>query len=560
MTAGPATPVAPAASAPGAPTAEQLAAAATAEARLAALLKLGDVTQANAVTGIYGDSGTGKSTLAQTAVEYAWTRYRKISRYVIIDPGGFGNKLLRLIRLGIAQVYNPTNHVEPFETMEDLSLGYWPETIEDPYTGYAAPDVKLVPPQETTWGVYCPQDHLVKTVRDKRALNGFSIQCPTCKLVTTPQNWRRVEELTTRSPWIKHVGLYIFDSGTAAEDWVMEDMAARAAKADPNIKDGNALSGTGARIVTPKYAFGANTQQHYGFAQNRIRQWIKNSRTIPGQVLPAIFTFLELRATDDAKNVAIFGPKIAGNAKTSDVPSWLGNCLHTSKELDQKGRPEHRLWLVNHTDAGSIVPHLAKTRAEPGTLPPYLADGPDEAPFTRFSLGYFFDQLESALHLGSEQDVKDFPDAPLFQPLEIEGHAEIIGRKDLSGAETGVRGGPTRAAVSTGTAATARPAPGRSSAPTPAGPGVKPAAPPAAAGHTGLPPGTVAAKPAAPAAPAAAGKSTPAGAPAVPSAPPVAARPATPPVTPPAAAPMRATVRPMAAPPTTPPPPGGKKP
>lgn len=420
-------------------TPEQAAAAAEAEARLQQLLALGDVSQANAATAIYGDSGTGKSTLCATAAEYCWNRYHKITRYVAADLGGFGNKLLRLAKLGIVQVYSPGNHIEPFETMENLSKGYWPAQVDDKFTGQADPNVRLLPPQTTRYNVYCQHDHLVKSVGVKAALNGFSIQCPICKgTPITTTTWGRVEEVVTRDPWIQHVGLYVYDSGTALDEWAMEDMADRAAKNDPSVKDGNALSGTGARILSGEYAFGANTQQHYGFAQGAIRRWIKNSRHIPGQVVPPLWTFLELRATDDSKNIAVYGPKVAGNALTPLLPAMVGNCINVTKGINAKGNPSHQLWLVNHTDPGQSIAHLAKTRAEPGTLPAMLEDLEGEAPLTKFSMGYFFDRLEDALHQGGRQDALDYPDAPLFIPLKVD-EPQVVSTKDLGGGQLGIR-------------------------------------------------------------------------------------------------------------------------
>lgn len=460
----------------GTATPGQLAAAQEAEVRLAALMRLGDVNQANAATGIYGDSGTGKSTLAATGGEYGWQRYHRITRYYTADPGGFGNKLIRLIRLGIVQVYNPTNHAEPFETMENISKGWWPETILDPYTGYAEPDVRLIPPQRTEFRIYCPNGHVVRRTETKKTLNNFSLQCPTCKVITTAQNWSKVEEVVIRAAGAEHVGLYVYDSGTALCDHAMEDMAGRAAASDPNVKDGNALSGTGARIISGAYAFGANTQQHYGFSQNRIRQWIKNSRLIPGQVVPPIWTFLVQRATDDNTNMAIFGPKISGNAKTPEVPSWLGNCIHTEIVTNEKNERKHRMWLVNHFQPGTVVPYLAKTRSEPGDLPPFIEDQPDEPIFTRFSLGYFFNQLEAALDKHAEQDIRDFPDAPAFAPLAI-GEPVVVSSKDLNteglGATVG-RAAVTAGGVGAAAAAVARPA--AAVAPVAGRPAVAPAA------------------------------------------------------------------------------------
>src|SRR6185436_7299460 len=108
----------------------------------------------------------------------------------------------------------------------------------------------------------------------------------------TAQTWGRVHERTIRAGAIKHVGLYAYDSGSALADWAMEDMSDRAAKTDPGAQTSNNLDKTGARILSGRYSFGANTQPHYGFAQNAVRRWIKNTRGIPGQVMPPIWTFL----------------------------------------------------------------------------------------------------------------------------------------------------------------------------------------------------------------------------------------------------------------------------
>lgn len=504
----------------------QEAAAAAAEQRYAALLALGDVSQANAATCIYGDSGSGKSDQIAEVVEYGWERYHRLSRVVTADLGGFGNKLLRLIRLGIAQVWNPTNHIEPMETMEDASFGAWPEKIDDPYTGYAQPDVRLVMPQETRWTVFCQAGHPVKTVRSKTLLNGFSIQCPTCKTVTTMNNWSKVTEASYRAPGAKHVGLYMFDSGTSLQDWAMQDMAFRAARGEIG-GEGSAL-GKDAKIISGKYTFGSNNRAHYGFAQNRIHSWVKNSRTIPGQVVPPIWTFLELRSTDDARGVPIFGPKIAGSAKTADIPSWMGNCVHASKEENDKGRMVFRLWLTTHIDPGSTIPHLAKTRAEPGTLPNYLEDDEKEEPYTRCSMKYFFYQLEEALKVGQRIDAEKYADAPVFVPFP-ESEEEILSSKDLSGSETGIKaGGGARPAmapapVARPAAAVARPAAAPAAAVAPVTAGASAPAKPVAPVTAGSP--VVMGSVAAPAAPA---KATAPAKVAAPAAPVAAARPAQP--------------------------------
>lgn len=571
------------------PTPEQEQAAKDAEARLQQLLAQGDINQANAVTAIYGDSGTGKSSLAATAAEYCWRRFHRTTDYIAADLGGFGNKLLRLIRLNIVRVYNPQNHIEPFETMEDLSLGAWPETILDPFTGFAAPDVPLIPAQRQEWIPYCPNNHAMPVVTHKASLQGYSRQCKSCNAVCSPTNWLRVEERTVRAAHHQHVGLRIFDSATALEDWGMAEMASRAARSMEtvgNSQDGNAMTKTGGRVISGKYAFGSSAVAHYGFVQNRMPQWIRNARGIPGMVMPPIFTFLEQRSVDDTGRGAlpIYGPKIAGSAKTSDVPSWVGNCLHVAREMNNKGDAmEHRIWTVNHIDAGGNAPHLAKTRAEPGSLPAFLADQEGEPPFTRFSLGYFFDQLEQVLNVGSRQDAIDFPDAPFFVPLpagedtvmsarNISSTAAVAGiaSRPIAGAPTAVAKPPAPAVITGGAAKPAVPpaaAPAVATAPTVAAP--KPVAPAAVAPVVVKPAVATPVKVAAPAAPTPPPQTSPVVAPVVPPSSPAAPVVAAPVVTPaaPAAAirppqpsAVRATAPPAATRPAGPPPPPGKPP
>lgn len=443
-------------------------AAAQAEARLQELLALGG-SQANAATAIVGDTGTGKTELAVTAIKYCYETYSRISRVYTADLGGFGNNLLSLIRLGIAQVYNPTTHVEPFETLELCSHGWWPEKIDDPETGYADPHVRMIPPRVKRWSVYCPQGHLVHQLTESKGLAGFALKCPGCNQITTAQNWSKVEEATFISPGFKHVGQVIYDSMTAMQESVMGDMAMRAGKEELGGEKG-ALN----KIVSGNMVFGSNNRAHYGFAQNRAYQWVKNARAIPGQVMPPLFTFLELRAADEG--VPLYGPKIAGNAKTSDVPSWFGNCLNAVIEKHEKGMEVHRLYLRTHMDQLTKIQHLAKTRANPGSLPLYLEDPEGkQGSFELFSLQYFFQLLDVALEQGIRKDAAAYKDAPVFQPFgddlaeEQLGEAKVLGAGPVTGGTAvGVSGAGTGSSPASGTSR-ARPRPG----------GARPAMPPA---------------------------------------------------------------------------------
>lgn len=411
----------PPAAAITAATPEQERKATEAEARLAAL-STADVSQANAVTGIYGDSGTGKTSQEAEAIEYNWEMFHRISRVYASDNGGYGNKLIKLVKLGIAQVWQLRNHVEAFETAEYASLGYWPEKILDPITGYADPHVQLIAPQIRRWTVFCPNGHSVRTVESRRMLDSFQNACPTCQTMVNLTNWSKVEEAVVISPGFKHVGLYIYDSGSAMCDWVMEDMAGRSARGE-YVGDKNQLKGTPATLISGSMTFGANSMQHYGFSQLRVASWIANSRRIPRQTVPTIWTFLENRGSDEG-NLPIFGPKVSGNAKTAEVPSWVGNCLHLSKSPE--GR--FRLWTQTHSSPteGSI-PHLAKHRGEPNDIEPMLEDDdPIGRPFEKCSLKYFFVRLEQSLQRSLAVAVDKYPDAPALRPFGDDDQEEVI--------------------------------------------------------------------------------------------------------------------------------------
>ena len=400
------------------------------EARIAALFGQPAI-QANAVTAIWGDSGSGKTALVCTAIEYTWETFHKVTRYYAGDLGGYGNKLLSLARLGLVEIWNLSNHVDKFETVELATLGYWPEQILDRENGYADPYVKLVAPQLRKYTVFCANGHATLTVDQKSQLAMFQAQCPTCKDMVTLTNCAKVTEQVTRSRGFKHVGGYVYESGTSLQELIMGDMADRAGRDELGGEKG-AIN----KIVSGSLVFGSNNRAHYGFAQTRGRQWIANARTIPDQVVPAIFTFLADRGSDQA-NAPVYGPKIAGGAKTGDVPSWVGNCIHTERVKDQAGTGEvWRAWLQGHRNPaeGNIL-YLAKHRAEPGTfVEPYLQDGPQQQPFTTFSLGYFFRKIDEGFKASIDRDTKKYPDAPALQPFGDDAVDEIVVEAPMSAA------------------------------------------------------------------------------------------------------------------------------
>ncbi len=423
----------------------------TPEQRAANIDQARAANQANAVTGIHGMSGAGKSGLADTAAEYAHEEFRKITLCYAADLGGFGNKRLSLIHAGILRVYDPRNHVNPFETMELISLGAWPETIIDPERGFAAPDVKLILPRRIVYVVSCAQGHEVTRVDDQVALQRVGAACPVCGLTTDITN-AKVEQVIVRHRMFRDVGLRIYDSFTALGEWGLADLQEQSAKGLlPTTSSGGSLLGSADALVSGQFRFGSSSEGQYGFVQNRVYGWLANIRTIPDQVVPAVATFLVELSKESKRGMGDlhYGPKIPGQAGTAALPPKLGNCLHASREPFNASDPNSpmvfRLWLTNHLNATDRIPYVAKHRGAPMGMPDYLEDKPGEPPWTGFSLKTLFRMLDQQLKTLDAQLKQTYPDAShQMWTGEVAGEGEEIDEVVGKVTATVGGGGPVR--------------------------------------------------------------------------------------------------------------------
>ena len=359
---------------------------------------------ANSVTGIYGLSGSGKSSLADTAAEYCADEFGKITLCYAADLGGFGSKRLALIRSGVIIVWDPRNHVDPFATMEMLSLGAFPAyllpggpaTASERERGYAPPDAELILPHRKRWSYVCPNDgERVGAFYSPQQMAGVH-PCPKCGYACAAGDPKvKVEMLTVRSAGFNTVGHRIYDSMTALNEWGLSDLQRlSAAGLLPSGSSGGSLLGAADALVSGAFKFGSSSQGQYGFVQTRTYNWISNIRAIPDQVVPATMTFLveQSKGDDDSGGSPVMGPKIAGNARTSTVPGWLGNCLYAERDTEKR---VHRLWLVNHNDPldPRRIPYLAKHRGTPLGMPDFLEDEPNK-PWSNVSLGKLYKMLD----------------------------------------------------------------------------------------------------------------------------------------------------------------------
>jgi hypothetical protein len=457
--ASPATPVQPpaaTASAPPAPPAPLLQAAGAArELRL--------LHSASAATILYGDTGSGKTTLLATFAKWVWRKFHVPTRLVAADPGGYSDDILALIKLGIVEVWriytrDPEGHKGlPSETLVRACQGWWPVEI-DPATG----------------------------------------ECPLASPLAPPNPDERFA--------------LAFDGLTSMQDYSMVDMGQRSAK--------GTLGGEGANMKTVETGdlkLGVGNRASVGFTQGKCRDWVLSSLSIPNLVCPPVFTALELKVLDGDTKLPVYGPKIAGQAKTADVPAWFGATLGVCQGKDDKGNRQWRLYLRDYNyPASDPTPHKAKIRAsatlpasELSKLPEYLADGPDDPPLTKFNLGYLFDRLEEVRRAALDAAAVEFPDAPGLKPSTI--GSKPVARTLTSGASTapavGAPAGLVRSSAAAPVASTTAPAP--AAAPAPVAPVVA-AAPAPTAASAAVAPTVVPATPA-PATGAAATRPAPAG-------------------------------------------------
>jgi hypothetical protein len=353
--------------------------------------------------------------------------------------------------------------------MELLSLGAFPLRLTDPERGYAEPDVPLILPRRFVYEMCCPSGHSVGRFESQAVMNAKAaagvLSCPTCSLVTNLQNASKVERLVMRHRIFKNVTLRIFDSGTALNEWALADLQAQSAAGSlPASSSGGSLLGSADALVSGQFKFGSSSISQYGFVQNRTYGWLSNIRKIPDQVLPAIMTFHVEQSKGDESTGGdmLYGPKIAGNARTGAMAGWLGNLLHATTEPYSDTDPTivYRLWLTNHIDPRDPrkIPYLAKHRGTPIGMPKYLEDAPGKPPWSGFSLANFFALQEKQLAAEEEANKSKYPNAPgLWTGDEISAEADEPVASGLVGQSRG-SGSGTSAGAPAAPAAPATPA------------------------------------------------------------------------------------------------------
>lgn len=249
---------------------------------------------------IYGASGAGKTTQAQELAR--WVRQEMgpgmITRIVSASGGGWSS-IEPAVNKGLVIPTFICDRRYAVETVDKMTQGWWPQDPQDP----ASP---LIPPEK-------------------------------------------------QKEW-EGVGAIVFDSMTEIADWMQSKLIAREAKGEIKV------SQLSVKFRDGDTDYGLPALAHYGNIQQRIKDLVSQSKSIPGRYI--VWTALELKATDDNSRLPLYGPDVIGKAKTASASAWFDNTLHlylTGAGGMKKGNVVRRLYFNTHFEDDG-VPFVAKNR------------------------------------------------------------------------------------------------------------------------------------------------------------------------------------------------------
>lgn len=347
------------------------------------------MNKAASMTLVYGDSGSGKTALIESLATWIWRKYKKKTRLITGDGGGWDN-LQHLVDMGIVVPWQVDTFPNPFETLNLAAEGYWPEDVNNPQS-------ELLPPVNVTYKAFCGK--CKKVIWNKATPPGTKFVCSVCKSTVAAKNATLGNPTTIVVETIRvpnkdndlneYVG-YAFEGLTAFGGHLLNSLVDRGARGEKIGADAPA------RFVDGKMKFASSNQTYYGIGQNRLHALVNRSRLLPG--MHVYWTALEMRATDTDTKLPIFGPELVGKAKTSVAPSWFGNTLSVVQWPDTV-RTERRLYLETYYDKENpTIPHKCKNRIPAlvgKDVPEFLVLGEVKNPEESWGLGLFLDLVES---------------------------------------------------------------------------------------------------------------------------------------------------------------------
>jgi len=262
---------------------------------------------------LYGESGTSKTSQIYHIAKYIYNKYGKRTRLIAADGGGYQP----ILEGGLIEL----GFVEVFDVTQ----------ISRPYL-----DLRRL--GDGFWP------------RDGR-FDGTDF----CR--TKPDEW-------------KEIGVIAIEGITSIARILLNYAS--------NYKDpaGNRMFKVPFTISEEEYETSGTDRGHYGVVQNILHELIvQQFNRLPVDYV--IYTALVGRGESRVNRETIYGPKATGEALTAELPTWVGDCLHLSREVyqNQAGQKVETIacWYRNHPDPETNIPYLAKTRMVPEVYPEFCS-------------------------------------------------------------------------------------------------------------------------------------------------------------------------------------------
>jgi hypothetical protein len=281
---------------------------------------------------LYSDSGNSKTSQCVHIAKYIKAKYGKITRLISSDGGGWApvedegliiskdNPAIDMVLEkgvwvnkggnGCVEAFNMTNRKRYLADWRKLSVGMWPHVVE----------------------------------QDGRKVRIIS-QC-------TPQETQRV-------------GCYFIEGLTSIGSGFISHIS----KQD-NTSDVTKVLFKAASYEEDGEFFGSTDKGHVGMTQNELHNLTQAFGAL--QVEMVVWTALVGQANEAITKKPIYGPKLSGNAKTPEAPSWFSDCFHlhaiNEKEMIDNITVENKRILAfyqRHEDEETGNVYLCKSSVGP---------------------------------------------------------------------------------------------------------------------------------------------------------------------------------------------------
>lgn len=275
---------------------------------------------------LYGGSGNTKTSQCVHIARYIKKKYNKITRLISSDGGGWspvedeGLIISPTNPDGCVEVFNMTNRKKYLRDWRLLSKGMWPKVVRN------------------------EAGQLTRTFVD-----------------------------TTKEEWAK-IGCYFIEGLTSIGTGFISHIS----KQD-NTSDVTKVLFKAATYEEGGEFFGSTDKGHVGMTQNELHNLTQEFGTLGVELV--VWTALECAAEERISRNPIYGPKLSGNAKTPEAPSWFSDCLHLHavnvKEAVQDSEQRDIVienkkvyaFFQRHADEETGNVYLAKSSTGPSLFP-----------------------------------------------------------------------------------------------------------------------------------------------------------------------------------------------